>query len=142
MWDRPRESGEHSAACYDVEAGLNVGISPARVGQTGVSPARAGACDEVRALAVGGGISPAHAEVDGDADTWTLSVLCVIAQHVRPAGSGRVALVPKLIIEALGTESWYRTLPLLGRTDPDASQTVVEVLHRHCQVAGRQQSTG
>lgn len=74
---------------------------------------------------------PAYLEVDGDEDSWTLSVLCVIAHHMSPVGINRPALVPNLVIEALGTESWYRTLPLLSRTDSDALQAVVEVLDRH-----------
>lgn len=81
--------------------------------------------------------APAYLEVGGDDDTWTLSILCVIARHLRSSEPVNMALAPKLIANALETENWYRVLPLLGRIDPDAVQAVVEVLDRHRCVTGQ-----
>ncbi|MEU1898883.1 hypothetical protein ABZ512_10915 [Nocardiopsis dassonvillei] len=79
---------------------------------------------------------PVHLDVAGEEDDWTLSVLRVLAHHLRPAGAGAADLVPALVVGALGTGSWYRALPLLARTDPDAVHAVVEVLdHHRCTVA-------
>ncbi|MGI5167339.1 hypothetical protein ACQEU3_23630 [Spirillospora sp. CA-253888] len=76
---------------------------------------------------------PAYLDVTGGEDYWTLSVLRVFAHHLRPAGAGEADLVRDLAVRALGTDSWYWALPLLGRTDPEVVHTVVKVLdhHRH-----------
>ncbi|WP_380284834.1 hypothetical protein [Kitasatospora purpeofusca] len=74
---------------------------------------------------------PAYLDVAGDEDNWMLSVFRVLAHQLRPAGAGGVPLASELVVGALGTDSWYRALPLLGRTDAAALHAVVEVLDRH-----------
>ncbi|WP_067476812.1 hypothetical protein [Actinomadura hibisca] len=78
--------------------------------------------------------TPVYLDMAGGEDCWTLSALRVIAHRLYPAGTGEAALTNELVVQALGTTSWYWTLPLLGRMDPEAVHKVIEVLDHHWQV--------
>ncbi|MGW6770534.1 hypothetical protein ACWGBX_08975 [Streptomyces sp. NPDC055037] len=108
----------------DADACRTVGEVPDPVARGAAQAAVAGCLSGV----------PAYLDTAGGEDDWTLSLLRVLAHHLRPAGAGGAALVPELVVGALGTDSWYRVLPLLGRTDPEVVHTVIEVLDRHSRV--------
>ncbi|PRY01895.1 hypothetical protein [Allonocardiopsis opalescens] len=74
---------------------------------------------------------PVYPDVAGSEDRWRLSLLRSLAYHLRPKGAGDTALVRDLLVRALDTPAWYWALPLMGRSDPEAVQTVVEVLEYH-----------
>ncbi|MFJ2876831.1 hypothetical protein ACIPJN_07625 [Streptomyces sp. NPDC086796] len=82
--------------------------------------------------------APAYLDVAGDEDSWTLSMLRVLVRQLRPTRAGGTTLARELVVAALGTDSWYQTLPLLSRVAPDGLPAVVQVLehHSHAGAAG------
>ncbi|MFF1477125.1 hypothetical protein ACFVYD_06035 [Streptomyces sp. NPDC058301] len=77
---------------------------------------------------------PVHLDVAADGDDWTLSVLGVLAHRMCPAVPLRATAAWDMARQALDTSSWYRALPVLSRTDPEAVRQVAAVLVRHSAV--------
>lgn len=77
---------------------------------------------------------PVHLDVAGGEDCWTLSVLRVLSHHMYPKAPDTT--LQNLTYETLKTSSWYRILPVLSRTDPEALYRVVDVLDQHRQAKG------
>lgn len=92
-------------------------------------PAARGVAQSVVAAYLAG--VPPHLDVAADEGYWTLSVLRALAHHMHPAEAVDTALGRNSLLEALATDSWYWTLPVLGRTAPDAVSQVVGVLEQH-----------
>ncbi|OKI04810.1 hypothetical protein A6A06_08805 [Streptomyces sp. CB02923] len=92
-------------------------------------PAARGVAQSVVAAYLAG--VPPHLDVAADEGHWTLSVLRALAHHMRPAEADGTTIVRNLVLEALTTDSWYWTLPVLGRTAPDAVSQVAGVLDQH-----------
>ncbi|MFH9420731.1 helix-turn-helix domain-containing protein [Streptomyces sp. NPDC017529] len=92
-------------------------------------PAARGVAQSVVAAHLAG--VPPYLDVAADEGYWTLSVLRALAHHMRPAEADDTTNVRSLVLEALATDSWYWTLPVLGRTAPDAVSQVAGVLDQH-----------
>ncbi|MFD7661570.1 helix-turn-helix domain-containing protein [Streptomyces sp. NPDC059788] len=92
-------------------------------------PAARGVAQSVVAAYLAG--VPPHLDVAADEGYWTLSVLRALAHHTRPTEADDTTIARNLVLEALATDSWYWTLPVLGRTAPDAVSQVAGVLDQH-----------
>ncbi|MFJ2604257.1 hypothetical protein ACIO13_04610 [Streptomyces sp. NPDC087425] len=92
-------------------------------------PAARGVAQATVAACLSG--TPAHVDVTAPEDLWTLSMLRTFAHHACPAPPAPRTVVQGLVLDALGTSSWYWALPVLGRETPAAVHRVVEVLTQH-----------
>ncbi|MEU5403418.1 hypothetical protein ABZ348_29490 [Streptomyces sp. NPDC005963] len=74
--------------------------------------------------------TPVLLDVTAEAGDWTLTILCTLARALCPAPSTAHPVVPEMVREALGTDTWYRVLPTLARVAPEAVDAVLGVVEQ------------